>query len=471
MDEGIDIKALIKPMEETHYSLRNHSLEWRTDALKTVQKFISNHIDDIADALEKDLGKKYTESVVTEIQLVLNEITFHLKHLSSWMKTKPVHTPIVFAPLTSEIKYLPLSSPGVLIISPFNYPFSLALLPAVGAIAGGNPVLIKPSEYTPNVSNLLRTLINEIYFKDDGKGIMQVVLGGPEVTQCLLKNQKWGKVIFTGSERVGKIVAGLCSQTLSPCLLELGGKNPVIMCENISMYQMKVMANRLIWGKTLNAGQTCLSPDYLLCHKNSLDTLIKLLKQSLKDMFGTDIKSSELGRIVSKTHTERLITMLKEVEQFSNTESSDKSCSIPIGGSHLCSVDEKFISPTVVVNPPHNCKIMSEEIFGPILVIITIQSEEEAIRMINSVPGTPLSLYVFTPHVSQYNRIIMSCPSGMAMHNDVILGFGVTELPISGRGSSGFGKYSGVTSFDTFTHQLSSTSHPCLSLAEVGMLR
>ena len=246
-----DVATIRKSMKQTYDSQVNHTLEWRMKALETMQKMLKNNETEILTALQEDLGRSFLASFAVEVMFLQNEVQYFIKNLKKWMKPQAVATPISFFPMRSEIVSVPLSSPGVLVIGPCNYPLLLTLRPAIGALAGGNPAVLKPSEFTTSTAKIMEKLIHSHF----DKNVLQVIQGEADVVQQLLK-EPWGKVVFTGSERVGKIVAKSCAETLTPCLLELGGKNPAYVCSNISDKDLRVMAKRLVWGHTLNAGQT-----------------------------------------------------------------------------------------------------------------------------------------------------------------------------------------------------------------------
>jgi acyl-CoA reductase-like NAD-dependent aldehyde dehydrogenase len=287
-----------------------------------------------------------------------------------------------------------------------------------------------------------------------------VVEGGVDEVTELLK-ASWGKVCFTGSERVGKIVAQATAKTLTPTLLELGGKSPVLVDET-APDDIASVANRIMWGKTFNAGQTCIAPDFVLCHEKHATALCRELVMTIARQFGKNPKQSELGRIVSKDHAQRLVDMMKEVERNS----------FPLcGGSEKCNVDDKYVCPTVLLSPPRDCRLMKEEIFGPVLPVIIVKSRQEAINFIQQQNGTPLALYVFTKSKTVYQEVVRACPSGGACRNDTMLHGGSSCLPFGGLGTSGYGNYHGRFSFDTFTHAFGSIYRPCFPGSDFSMVR
>jgi len=416
--------------------------------------------EDFIVALYQDLHKERTEALYSELCLVKNEIIKFKKELKSWMAREQVSTPAVLSPSFCEILSVPLSSPACLIIGPFNYPVLIPLLVLVGALGGGNPAVLKPSEMCKNVSATFSRLIPK-YFE---KGAVQVVEGGAEETSELMK-YNWGMVHFTGSERVGKIIQTNAAKTLSPTILELGGKSPAIVAEDCPE-DIDTVCNRIVSGKLMNCGQTCVAPDYILCHESKISLLSKNIIMAIERLYGTDQKDSELPRIVDENNAKRLVAMIAEVENEKNS-----STKILYGGSVACSVKEKYIVPTVILNPPPGSRVMIEEIFGPILPIAVYRTDEEAISFSQKICRTPLTMYVFTKSKQRYEKYMARIPSGSAMRNDTLLQFAIPDFPFGGIGTSGIGKYQGKASFDAFTHKKTSQYHPCLSLLDAYGLR
>uniref|UniRef100_A0A7S2E9H0 Aldehyde dehydrogenase n=1 Tax=Trieres chinensis TaxID=1514140 RepID=A0A7S2E9H0_TRICV len=453
---GLNISSLIRPMEETHESGVNRNLDWRLDNLRAMRNMISDHADDFQAALRSDLGHVPEQADVIEFSTIRSEIEFMISKLGNWMRPEKVPSPGFLAPSFSEVRRMPLTSPGVLVLGPSNYPLSLTIVPAVGSLAGGNPAIIKPSELCPATSGLLARVVPE-YFK---RGALQVVEGGVKETSELLK-QKWGLIFFTGSERVGKIVARAAAETLTPTVLELGGKVPVFIAQDCP--DMRVVSDRLAWGKTLNCGQSCISPDYVVCHEEHVEHLCDELVKSLDRMFGKDPQKSAFSRIVSVSHAKRHLKLIKEVEK--------SGAKIICGGSEACDVEDKYIAPTIVLDPPQSCRLMTEEIFGPILPIVTVKSTQSAINEINKKPGIPLSLCVFTSSLDLFEHIISTCPAAGVHHNDCVVSYSSKHLPFGGLGTSGYGRYHGRYTFETFTHAMPVVGRPCHRLSEFGGLR
>jgi len=449
-----ELSSVISTMRKIHASQVNQSYDWRYSQLLKLRKLITENRNEIIHAVQRDLSKHELEFCIAELETIENELSMALSNLRNWMSPKQVPSPGQFIPAYSEIRSVPLCSPGVLVISPFNYPWNLALVPAIGAIAGGNPVLIKPSESTSNSSSLLKVLISK-YFDD---GAIQVVGGGVSVTTKLL-SYGWGLVFFTGSERVGKIVAQAAAKTLTPVVLELGGKCPTYIDRDCPS-DLKVVANRVVWGKTLNAGQTCIGVDYVLVHNDVKEKFCEEVKQALERMYTSNPKNSGLARIATVDQAKRLKSLIEEAE----------NC-VVWGGSEKCDINEKYVCPTVILNPPKECRLLKEEIFGPILPIISVDTDDEAITYINQMPGTPLAMYVFTTSSKQFEKFLCQVPSAAAIRNDVVMNFGSPHLPFGGLGSSGYGSYHGKTSFETFTHQRAVVFKPCHAAFEYGGLR
>jgi len=282
-----------------------------------------------------------------------------------------------------------------------------------------------------------------------------------ETTQLL--KLPWDLIFFTGSERVGKVVAEAAAKTLSPLVLELGGKSPVLVDERPP--DVPTMCNRVAWGKTLNCGQTCVAPDYVLCHESQMVKLTNGLVESFQRMFGEDPKTSKFyPRIVSEQHAKRLVEMIEEAEAA--------GCVPLCGGSKACNASERFVAPTLFADPlPAHLRILKEEIFGPILSVRSFRQESEAIATINSLPGTPLALYVFTTDQRMCERVLDRCPSGGAMRNDVVLHFANGHVPFGGLGTSGYGSAHGKFGLRTFSHERAFVSKPCRPLFEFGGIR
>ncbi|HCV3835820.1 TPA: aldehyde dehydrogenase [Staphylococcus aureus] len=407
-------------------------ISFRKEQLKKLSKAIKSYESDILEALYTDLGKNKVEAYATEIGITLKSIKNARKELKNWTKTKNVDTPLYLFPTKSYIKKEPYGT--VLIIAPFNYPFQLVFEPLIGAIAAGNTAIIKPSELTPNVARVIKRLINETF----DANYIEVIEGGIEETQTLI-HLPFDYVFFTGSENVGKIVYQAASENLVPVTLEMGGKSPVIVDETANI---KVASERICFGKFTNAGQTCVAPDYILVHESVKDDLITALSKTLREFYGQNIQQSpDYGRIVNLKHYHRLTSLLNSAQM-----------NIVFGGHS--DEDERYIEPTLLDHVTNNSAIMQEEIFGPILPILTYQSLDEAIAFIHQRPK-PLSLYLFSEDENATQRVINELSFGGGAINDTLMHLANPKLPFGGVGASGMGRYHGKYSFDTFTHEKS----------------
>ncbi|HFU7119849.1 TPA: aldehyde dehydrogenase [Staphylococcus aureus] len=407
-------------------------ISFRKEQLKKLSKAIKSYESDILEALYTDLGKNKVEAYATEIGITLKSIKNARKELKNWTKTKNVDTPLYLFPTKSYIKKEPYGT--VLIIAPFNYPFQLVFEPLIGAIAAGNTAIIKPSELTPNVARVIKRLINETF----DANYIEVIEGGIEETQTLI-HLPFDYVFFTGSENVGKIVYQAASENLVPVTLEMGGKSPVIVDETANI---KVASERICFGKFTNAGQTCVAPDYILVHESVKDDLITALSKTLREFYGQNIQQSpDYGRIVSLKHYHRLTSLLNSAQM-----------NIVFGGHS--DEDERYIEPTLLDHVTNDSAIMQEEIFGPILPILTYQSLDEAIAFIHQRPK-PLSLYLFSEDENATQRVINELSFGGGAINDTLMHLANPKLPFGGVGASGMGRYHGKYSFDTFTHEKS----------------
>ncbi|HDR0566743.1 TPA: aldehyde dehydrogenase [Staphylococcus aureus] len=407
-------------------------ISFRKEQLKKLSQAIKSYESDILEALYTDLGKNKVEAYATEIGITLKSIKNARKELKNWTKTKNVDTPLYLFPTKSYIKKEPYGT--VLIIAPFNYPFQLVFEPLIGAIAAGNTAIIKPSELTPNVARVIKRLINETF----DANYIEVIEGGIEETQTLI-HLPFDYVFFTGSENVGKIVYQAASENLVPVTLEMGGKSPVIVDETANI---KVASERICFGKFTNAGQTCVAPDYILVHESVKDDLITALSKTLREFYGQNIQQSpDYGRIVNLKHYHRLTSLLNSAQM-----------NIVFGGHS--DEDERYIEPTLLDHVTSDSAIMQEEIFGPILPILTYQSLDEAIAFIHQRPK-PLSLYLFSEDENATQRVINELSFGGGAINDTLMHLANPKLPFGGVGASGMGRYHGKYSFDTFTHEKS----------------
>lgn len=416
-----------KNIREFYNEGLTQTIKYRIHQLNKLEEAILQYEDKILEALKKDLNKSSYEAYMTEIGTVLMEINFVRKRLIKWMKPKKVKTPLSLFPGKSVTYFEPLGV--VLIISPWNYPFQLAIMPLVGAIAAGNCAMIKPSEYSTHTSEVVKDLIESTF----GSNYIQVVMGGKEESTALLQ-EKFDLIFFTGSPEVGKVIMEAASKHLTPVVLELGGKSPCIVEASADI---KLAAKRILWGKMLNAGQTCVAPDYVLVQKDVKEALLQEMKEVLNQYYAENTYDL-LPKIISPRHFNRLKQLLENE-------------TILMGGK----VDETHqqISATLVEGS-WDCPIMKEEIFGPILPILTFEKIEELIEKVNAQPK-PLALYLFTNQKQVSKKVLKEIPFGGGCINDTIMHLATPFLPFGGVGNSGMGAYHGKTSFDAFSHQKS----------------
>lgn len=413
------------------------SLAWRRSQLDALEHLLLEREADFFAALRADLGKPTTEAFTSEIGVTLSELRFVRRNLRRWMRPERVRTSWVAMPGRSYIYREPL---GVtLIIGAWNYPVQLVLLPLVGAIAAGNCVVLKPSEVSPNVAALLAKWVPKYL---DPKAI-QVVEGGVPETSALLR-EKWDHIFYTGNGKVGSIVMQAAAKHLTPVTLELGGKSPCIVDESADL---DLAAKRIVYGKFFNAGQTCVAPDYVLVHEHVHDALLNRMVSAIREFYGDDPQQSpDYGRIVNERHHARLTSLLNGADVVAGGESD---------------VSDRYIAPTLLKNVREDDVVMQEEIFGPILPVISISSIDSAIGYVSR-RDKPLALYVFARDESVQNRVLAGTSAGGTTVNHIWLHLGVPELPFGGVGPSGMGSYHGRRSFETFSHQRAVLKKPTL---------
>lgn len=408
----------------------------RIALLKRLQKWINTNKEDIRKAIYADFKKPYPEIDISEIFVVNSELKHAIKNVESWMKPRKVSTPITMLGSNSYIHYEPK---GVcLIISPWNYPFNLALGPLVSALAAGCTAIIKPSELTPHTSALIRRLVEETFDTEQ----VAVFEGEVEVAQKLL-SKPFDHIFFTGSPSVGKIIMKAAAENLSSVTLELGGKSPAIVDRDADI---KDAAEKIVWGKFVNCGQTCIAPDYLFIQRSIQPQLMEAIKIQIKKMYdpsGKGIESSkDYARIVNNKHLKRIKHLLADAES--------KGALVYTGG--YVDESENFFEPTVLTNLTEQMEIMQEEIFGPILPVLTFDEINETIAYINSKPK-PLALYAFTKNKDTIQQLFKGTSSGGAVANDCVLHFLQNELPFGGVNNSGLGKAHGHFGFLAFSNQ------------------
>lgn len=405
-------------------------LNYRIQALEALREAIRKNEQSLFQTLKEDLNKSEFEAYATEIGVVLEEIRFTLKHITDWLKPERVKTPVSHIGSTSYIYSEPY---GVaLIISPWNYPFQLAIAPLMGAIAAGNCALLKPSELTPKTSALLKRIITELFPEE----YIAVVEGGVEASQALLAEDV-DYIFFTGSVPVGKVIMEAAAKNLTPITLELGGKSPCIVHHDANI---KIAAKRIAWGKFINSGQTCVAPDYLYIHESIRDEFLQEFQLATHELYGEKaLENPDYTRIVSQRHFDRLHTFLDNGNTFMGGGSNEETLTI---------------EPTVLTEITWDDSIMQDEIFGPILPVLPYRELTEVIEGIHKHPN-PLALYLFSENESVQQEVLHHISFGGGCINDTVYHLASPYLPFGGVGSSGIGAYHGKGSFDTFSHRKS----------------
>jgi aldehyde dehydrogenase (NAD+) len=403
-------------------------LAWRVSQLKALRRMLTERSAEFEDALLADLAKNPTESQASEIGFVVGEIDHMLRHLRRWLRPRRVAVPGALVPARASVVREPLGV--VLVIAPWNYPVQLLLAPVVGALAAGNAVVLKPSELAPVTSAAMARLVPEYL---DPRAVA-VIEGGVEETTELLR-QRWDHIFYTGNGRVGRIVAAAAVEHLTPVTLELGGKSPVYVDDTVDV---RAAALRIAWGKFLNAGQTCVAPDYLLATPAVARRLAEAFPEAVRQLYGDDPATSpDYGRIVDERHFERLSGLLD-------------AGSVVVGGA--ADPSSRYLAPTVLADVPRDAAVMREEIFGPILPIVTVDGLDEAIRIINA-GDKPLALYVFSESPAVRKRFLTDTSSGAIGFGVPAVHLAVGGLPFGGVGESGTGAYHGEHSLRTFSHE------------------
>ncbi|PIF71454.1 aldehyde dehydrogenase (NAD+) [Flavobacterium sp. 2] len=404
-----------------------NDIGYRKETLKKLLYNIQKSEDLIVQALYDDFKKPEFEAVLTETNYVISELKDTIKNISAWAEPKRVFPSLLNFPSTDYIYKEPYGN--VLVIAPWNYPFQLALCPLIAAVAAGNRVVLKPSELTPHTSAIIAKLIEKTFHINH----VEVFEGGIEVSNKLLA-KRWDYIFFTGSVTVGKVIAKAAAENLTPVTLELGGKNPCIIDETANL---KLAAKRIVWGKFINAGQTCIAPDYILIQKNMKVNFITFLMEEIIKAYGKKIdKSPDFARIINTKNWVRLDQMIER----------DK---VIFGGE--TNADKLYISPTLIEEPSLDSPVMSEEIFGPILPILVYETEDDIHNVISRYEK-PLAFYVFSDDKSFAKKMITSYSFGGGCINDTVIHFSNKRLPFGGVGHSGIGAYHGQMSFDTFSH-------------------
>lgn len=405
-------------------------VEYRIRQLRSLYNIIQLYQDKICEALYQDLGKSRQEAYITEVGIVLSQISNAISHIRKWAKPRRVVTSLV--QLKGNGWVLPEPYGVCLILSPWNYPFQLSIAPAVAAIAAGNCVIIKPSEQAPATAELLSQIFNQNF----EQRFCRVITGGTEVAKSLLM-QKFDYIFFTGGVKIGQEVLRQAAENLVPVTLELGGKSPCVVDDTAVI---PIAARRIVWGKTLNSGQTCVAPDYVFVHQKVYKQLLEAMQGCVKEFFGEHPEQCQkYPRIINKRHYDRLCELMKD-------------CEILFGGER--DPETLKIAPTFIGNLSPKHPIMAEEIFGPLLPVIPYDNLEEVISFIRERPA-PLAFYLFTRDSRVENRLMRAFPFGGGCVNDTVLHMTGQNMPFGGVGESGMGSYHGKAGFDTFSHQKS----------------
>ena len=422
-----EIKNLIQKQKSFFETGTTQKVEFRLAALKKLKTFIYKYEDEIKGALKADLNKCEFESYMCETGLVLSEITYMEKNLRKFAKDKKVLTPLSQFHSVSYKKPSPYGT--VLVMSPWNYPVLLTLEPLVDAIAAGNTVILKPSAYSYETGIVLSKLIKECFHEK----YVAVITGGREENKVLLE-ERFDYIFFTGSKTVGKYVMGKAAEKLTPVTLELGGKSPCIVDEAADI---RLAAKRIVFGKFVNCGQTCVAPDFVYCHRSVKDKLVKEIRRQIIKQYGREpLLNESYGKIINEKHFERVLGLIDYSKVIHGGESDSLTCKI---------------EPTIMDNVTFADKVMSEEIFGPVLPILTFDTIDEVVTNIR-IMEHPLALYIFTEDKSVAEYVISAVGFGGGCINDTLIHLATSEMPFGGFGESGMGCYHGKSGFDTFTH-------------------
>lgn len=426
----MDIEILMNQQRSLFETGKTKDTSFRIKALQALKESIQRHEDDIKEALYKDLHKAGTESYFSEIGMVLSELSYIVKRIPRWTQKHYVTTPLAQFYGTSYSVYEPY---GVtLIMSPWNYPFMLTMDPLIGAIAAGNCVVVKPSAYAPHTAHIISKILSECF----DSSYIAVVEGG-RTENAILLEQHFDYIFFTGGVQVGRLVMEKASRYLTPVTLELGGKSPCIIDKHVNV---KLAAKRAVFGKFLNAGQTCVAPDYVFIHKDVKHEFISYAKEVIHEFYGkTPLLYQDLPKIINEKHFQRLCQLMKDEHIIIGGQSSEETLQI---------------EPTLLDDVHINAPIMQEEVFGPILPMITYQNLDEVIHYITS-HEKPLALYLFTNNKTVEHKILKSCSFGGGCINDTIIHLASSKLGFGGVGGSGMGNYHGKRSFTTFSHEKS----------------
>ena len=422
-----EIQSLLQKQREYYHSGATLPVKFRIEQLKKLYETVKKYQIEINDALKSDLGKSHYEGFMCESGFVLTEISYMIKHTKKFSKRKTVKTPL--AQFCSHSYRQPVPYGNVLIMSPWNYPFLLTIDPLANAIAAGNTVILKPSAYSPATSKIVEKIIKECFNPE----YVAVVVGGRAENTALL-DQKFDLIFFTGSQAVGKEVLRRAAEHLTPAVLELGGKSPCILDSSASI---KLAAKRIVWGKYLNCGQTCVAPDYILCESSIKEEFIKAVSEEIKNQFGEfPLENKNYGKIINEKHFSRLCNLIDKSKVIIGGNTNPEACQI---------------APTVMDNVTYSDAVMGEEIFGPIMPIIAFDDFDSVIDELKT-KDKPLALYLFTNDKKHIKRATTELSYGGGCINDVIIHLATSEMGFGGIGESGMGAYHGKSGFDAFSH-------------------
>ena len=425
-----EISELVKAQKAFFESGATLDIKGRLKYLKKLYSAIKNNLDGIHEGLKADLGKSGSESYMCETGLVLSEISHMIKNVKKYAKPHRVKTPI--AQFASKSFYIPSPYGTVLVMNPWNYPFLLSMSPLVAAVAAGNTVVLKTSAYSPNTNEAIKKVLEEVFPPE----YVSVVFGGSQVNAVLFET-KFDYIFFTGSKNVGKIVYSKAAENLTPVTLELGGKSPCIVDETANI---PLAAKRIVWGKFLNCGQTCVAPDYVFCSEKVHAKLVEEIKKQIKMQFGeSPLDNANYGKIINQKHFDRILSLIDR----------DK---LACGGKS--DAEARRIEPTVLDSVAPDDKVMQEEIFGPVLPVMVYKDFAEVKAYVSS-HGTPLALYIFSSDKKRIKNALTTFEFGGGCVNDVVIHLATSYMPFGGFKDSGMGSYHGKAGFDTFTHHKS----------------
>jgi aldehyde dehydrogenase (NAD+) len=426
----MNVKKIIKAQRAFFESGITLDLEFRINTLRRLYRAIQRYEHEITDALHKDFMKPPFEGYITEVGVILDEIRHTRKHLRKWAKPKKVKTPLIHFPSKSYVHPEPYGT--TLIIAPWNYPFQLMMSPLIGALAAGNTAVLKPATDTKHTAEVIRKIIDETFTKD-----YVVVFDGTRKQGRKLVEEDFDYIFFTGSTAAGKVVAQAAGSHLTPCTLELGGKSPAIVAASADL---DITARRIVWGKFVNAGQTCIAPDYLMVEESVREELLGKMKAMIRAFYGEDPRTSEsYSRIINTSQYDRIVRLLESGEIYTGGRKNRK---------------DRYIEPTILTNVKYSDPIMKEEIFGPVLPVLSIKKLDDAVKVINN-GNRPLAAYIFSSDKKEQEKIIREVRYGGGCINDVLMHVANPHLPFGGVRASGQGRYHGEYSFKTFSNMKS----------------